>query len=423
MNSILIKNVMMYHTGETVDILIDSGKIHSICDRINVTAERNIDGAGLCAMPSLFDMHVHFRDPGFTYKEDIFSGVKAALAGGFTGVACMPNTKPPVDSAEVLEYIADKARSADFDVYQVACITKGMKGESLCAYPELRHAGAIAVSDDGRPVENAELMRKALIAAYAAQLPVISHCEDLGIIGGGIINKGKISEALGIPGMDRLSEDSVTEREILLAEETGTAIHIAHVSTEGSVEIIRRAKARGVQVTCETCPHYFSLTETELLSRDADYRMNPPLREERDRQAIIRGLLDGTIDCITTDHAPHSSADKHDFLTAPNGVVGLETALAAALTVLYRKEGFTLDDIVRLMAKMPRKILRLPVYSLKSGEPANVTLVNLDEEWTVEPRFLHSKSKNTAFKGRRLTGRVMTTIYDGEIRFEYKARL
>lgn len=418
MNSILIKSVMLYDTGETADILIDSGKIHSICERINVTADKTVDGEGLCAMPSLFDMHVHFRDPGFTYKEDIFSGAAAALAGGFTGVACMPNTKPPIDNAQVLEYIAGKALSADLEIYPVGCITKGMEGKELCAFSELHHAGAIALSDDGKPVESAELMKKALIKAASLQMPVISHCEDLRIIDGGIINKGRISDALGVKGMDRLSEDSITQRETELAEETGTRIHIAHVSTRGSVDIIRKAKARGVNVTCETCPHYFCLTETELFSRDADYRMNPPLREEADRLAVKEALADGTIDCIVTDHAPHSAVDKHDFLTAPNGIVGLETSLAATLTELYRKDGMSLSDIVRLMAENPRRILGLPVCTLKSGEPANLILVNLNETWTVEPRLLHSKSKNTAFKGRKLTGRPVMTIYNGEIRFE-----
>ncbi|GHU55205.1 dihydroorotase [Clostridia bacterium] len=350
-------------------------------------------------IPSLFDMHVHLRDPGFTYKEDIITGTAAALAGGFSGVACMPNTNPPIDNADTINYILDKAKNTGVEVYPVACITKGMKGEELTDFKALKQAGAIAVSDDGRPVENLKLMEMALISAYENNLPIISHCEDLAIVNGGVINKGFVSEDLGVKGIDRLSEDSVTAREIALAQKTNTKIHIAHVSTYGSVEIIRNAKRNGVKVTCETCPHYFMLTEQVLLKKDADYRMNPPLRTEKDVKAIIEGIIDGTIDCIVTDHAPHSPQEKSNFLTAPNGVIGLETSFAATLTALYHTGLVTINKIVELMSTNPRKILNLP-------KTEKYITVDLDEEWVVDVNNFKSKSRNSCFKNTILKGQV-----------------
>ncbi|MDR0919164.1 MAG: dihydroorotase [Oscillospiraceae bacterium] len=356
--------------------------------------------SNIIQIPSLFDMHVHLRDPGFTHKEDIISGSKAASQGGFSGVACMPNTNPPVDNPDVVKYILEKAKQADFKVFPVACITKGMQGEELTDFKALKAAGAVAVSDDGKPVESKELMERALVEAFKSGLPVISHCEDLAIINGGIINEGEISKSLSVKGMNRLSEDSITAREVALAYKTNTRIHIAHVSTGGSVEIIRNAKSNGVKVTCETCPHYFMLNEHELLKKDADYRMNPPLRTKNDVKAIINGIQDGTIDCIVTDHAPHSVEEKADFLTAPNGVVGLETSLAATLTALYHTGLVPLNRIIQLMSFNPRRILGLP-------DPEEFITVDLDEEWTVEPEKFQSKARNSCFKGLTLKGKVL----------------
>ncbi len=422
MMTVLFKNVRAVDPRQGLDrvtnILIENEKIAYIGSE-DRQADRVIDGEGrLCAVPGLFDMHVHFRDPGLTYKEDIITGAAAAKAGGFTGVACMPNTKPPIDSPELVRYVFDKAEETGINVIPYACVTKGMEGKELCDYDELKKAGITAISDDGRPVENAELMRRALELSNSNGLIITSHCEDLNIINGGIINKGEVSEKLGVRGMDRASEDSITAREITLAASCDARIHICHVSTYGSVNIIRAAKRDGIKVTCETAPHYFTYTDEKLLSRDADYRMSPPLRTERDRAAIEQALLDGTIDCIITDHAPHSAEDKADFEKAPNGVVGLETSLAVTLTQLYHTGKLGLDRLVELMSIEPRRILGLPEVTIREGAEAELCVFDPELEWTVVPEQLHSKSKNTVFKGERLRGRNVYTVCRGRIVFE-----
>lgn len=419
---LLIKNIVAVDPQsdlhEVTDIGI-TGEIITCIGKTDEPAERVIDAKGkLVALPGLFDMHVHFRDPGQTYKEDILTGAAAAKAGGFTGVACMPNTKPVIDNAQTVGYVLDKAQKTGIDVLPVGCITKGMKSEELCDYDELIKVGIVAISDDGRPVENAELMRKALELSVSNGLTVISHCEDLNIINGGIINKGEISEKLGVKGMDRASEDYITAREIALAMSCGAHIHIAHVSTKGSVNIIRAAKKDGVNVTCETGPHYFTYTDEKLLSRDADYRMSPPLRTEQDRQAIEEALLDGTIDCIITDHAPHSSEEKADFEKAPNGVVGLETSLAVTLTRLYHTGKCSLEKVAELMSINPRKVLGLAPVKIAVGQRADLALIDPEQEWEVIPAELHSKSKNSVFKGEKLKGKNVYTICKGKVVFE-----
>ena len=404
------------------DILIEGDRIIKVGSNLAQTkiaqGAQHIDASGLCAAPGFLDIHVHLRDPGFTHKEDIITGCKAAAAGGVTGVCCMPNTKPVTDSEEVLSYILDKAKDADARVYPIASITKGMLGQELNDIAALHACGAVAVSDDGRPVENGSMMLKALKEAYKAGVPVISHCEDLTIIDGGIINEGRISKELGVKGMDRASEDSITAREIVLAESSDTAIHIAHVSTKGSVQLIREAKARGVKVTCETAPHYMMMTDELLLSYNANFRMNPPLREQEDCEAIVEGVLDGTIDAIVTDHAPHAAEEKANFLKAPNGIVGLETSFAAACTVLVHQCGMSLLDLVKLMSTNPANLLRLPGGTLREGSLADIVLFDPDRSWTVDAEKLHSKSKNTPFDGLELTGRVVRTILGGKTVFE-----
>ena len=420
--SILIKNVHAVDIGldKFCDIYILGDEIIEISENCTKSADRVIDGTNLVAMPSLFDMHVHFRDPGLTYKEDILTGCQSALAGGFTGVACMPNTKPPIDSVETIDYIISKAQSTGVQVYPVATITKGMEGKKLSDFAVLKKAGAIAISDDGKPVENADLLRKAMKKAYGIGLPVISHCEDLNIIKGGIMHKGSVSKELGVKGMDRASEDSITAREIALAHAIDGAIHIAHVSTEGSIALIRDAKNRGVKVTCETAPHYMLLTHEKLRFRDADFRMNPPLREQSDVDAVVQGVIDGTVDCIITDHAPHSKDEKSTFETALNGVVGLETSFAGVITALYKTGKVSLQRIVELMSVNPRKILNLPIEMLKEGAKANIMLADINMEWEVIPNRLHSKAKNTVFKNMVLTGKPIMTISNGIIRYEYE---
>ncbi|MDR0904228.1 MAG: dihydroorotase [Ruminococcus sp.] len=348
-------------------------------------------------IPALFDLHVHFRDPGFTEKEDIFSGAAAMKAGGYSGVVCMPNTSPPVDNKKTIEYIRKKSMGQGVNIYPAACITKGMSGEELADFAEYERLGIKIITDDGKPVKNNELMRRAFIEAAKHNLLIADHCEDLDIIDGGIINRGEVSEALGVKGMDRLSEDLITARDIILAEELGTRIHICHVSTSGSVELIRAAKARGVKVTAETAPHYFIDTEKKLLTKDADYRMNPPLRTEQDRAAIEAAVIDGTIDCICTDHAPHTPSEKADFYKAPNGVIGLETAFAASYTYLVKTGKIPLERLIELMSTKPREI-----YGLLPS--THFVKFDLDESFIVNPERMKSKGRNCVFKGERLYG-------------------
>ena len=419
--SILIKNIHAVDPQSGLDKIVDiyaEDRTITEIGSIDKPADKVIDGTNLIALPGLFDMHVHLRDPGLTHKEDIITGTNAAKAGGFTGVACMPNTKPVVDNAETVEYILNKAEKTGIRVYPVGCVTKGMQSRELTDFAMLREAGCVAVSDDGRPVENAELMRQAIETSGDYGLIVLSHCEDLAIINGGIINKGEVSEKLDIKGMDRASEDYITAREIALAMSCNAPVHICHVSTKGSVNIIRAAKKDGVKVTCETAPHYFTYTDEKLLSRDADYRMSPPLRTEEDRLAIEEALLDGTIDCIITDHAPHTAEEKADFEKAPNGVVGLETSLAMTLTMLYHTGKADLSKIAELMSINPRKILGIEPVRIAVGSELNLVIFNPEQEWEVIPEELHSKSKNTVFKGEKCMGKVIYTICDGKIVFQ-----
>ncbi len=415
--SILFKNVRIVDAeNDTVgDVLVKDGVIAEV-GNVSETADRVIEGNGkLVVMPSLFDMHVHFRDPGFTHKEDVLTGCAAALAGGVSGVVCMPNTKPPIDSKETVDYIVNKAEPTGVSVYPAGCVTKGMLGKELYDHSSI---GVRIISDDGRPVENAELLRQAMIESNKNGILIASHCEDLNIINGGIVNDGEVSAELGLKGMNRASEDSITAREIAVAMSADARIHICHVSTVGSLDFIREAKARGVKVTCETCPHYFMYTDEKIRSLDADYRMNPPLRTEADRAAVEKAVLDGTIDCIVTDHAPHAAEEKADFYKAPNGVVGLETSLAAMLTHFYHTGKLSLSRISEMMAEKPRKLLGLPVTKVEKGAKADLILVDTEKEWVVEPEKLHSKSHNTVFKGEKFKGQNLMTITDGIIRFE-----
>ena len=420
MSSLLIKNIRAVDAKNDfiTDVLICDGIISEVANNIHNRADNIIDGTDYVLMPSLFDMHVHFRDPGFTHKEDILTGCSAALAGGVTGVLAMPNTNPPCDNSEIIKYIVEKSASTGVDVYPVGCITNNMNGEGLCDYESLKAAGCICISDDGRPVKNAEQMREALELSNSNGLLVASHCEDLDIINGGIINKGETSRKLGIKGMDRASEDYITAREIILASSVDARIHICHVSTEGSAAIIRFAKSRGVKVTCETAPHYFMLTDKLLEKRDADYRMNPPLRTQEDVNAIIAAIKDGTIDCIITDHAPHTEKEKSDFEKAPNGVVGLETSLAATLTALYHTGEISLNKVVELMCVNPRRILGLEIPAIQVGKTADLVIADINKSWVVEPEMFHSKSHNTVFKGMTLTGKPIVTISKGIICYD-----
>lgn len=421
---LIIKNARVIDPSQSIDrisdIVIENGKIKSICENADEYGFDVIDAKGLVAAPGLVDMHVHLRDPGFTYKEDILTGCNAAAAGGVCSLVCMPNTKPVCDSVETVKYIKEKAKNASAKVYPVAAITASMSGGALTDFKALKEAGAVAVSDDGRPVENAKMMMDAIALANKTDMAIISHCEDLSIINGGIINDGEVSRKLGVKGMNRASEDYITAREMILAETVDADIHIAHVSTKGSAELIRQAKQRGVKVTCETAPHYLMMTEEKLLSRDADYRMNPPLRCESDMKAMIEAVRDGTVDVIATDHAPHSEEEKSDFLKSPNGVIGMETSLSAALTCLVHTGVLTLSQLIEKMSYNPAKIVGIDAGTLKDGKCADVVLFDPDEEWVVKKDKLHGKSKNCVFKDMTLKGKVKMTLLDGRVVFNDK---
>ncbi len=420
--NILIKNSKVVSPADGInginDILISDGKIAQIGESISADGAQIIDAEGLCAIPGLVDMHVHLRDPGQTQKEDILSGCRAAAAGGVTGLLAMPNTTPATDSPETVKYILEKAKRADAKVYVAGSITKGLKSQEPTDIAELKRAGAIAFTDDGRPVENTKYLSEAMKLAPQYGMRVVAHCEDLFLADKGIINEGEISEKLGVKGIPAAAEDCGTAREIALAAALGVPVHICHVSTKTSVELIRDAKNRGVKVTAETAPHYFSLTENELLKRDADFRMNPPLRTISDVDEIINGLLDGTLDAIATDHAPHTVEDKSDFENAPNGSIGMETSLAVGITCLVKRGLMSFEKLVEKMSVNPAKILGINAGTLAVGVPADIALVDLNEEWVVDADKLHGKSKNTPFKGRRLFGKVKKTILDGRVVFE-----
>ena len=421
MNTILIRGARVLSPADGLDrvmnVYVENGVIAEL-DSPRTQADTVLEGEGLVLAPGLVDMHVHFRDPGYTYKEDILTGCEAAARGGFTAVACMPNTNPPIDSPETVRYILEKAKDAKERVYPVCTITRGMKGEELSDYAALKAAGAVAASDDGKPVANAAVMQAGMEACYRVGLPVVSHCEDLDIIAGGIINKGAVSEQLGVRGMDRTSEDTITAREVALAESTGTRIHICHVSTRTSVALIRDAKKRGVQVTCESAPHYMLLTDRELLRRDANWRMNPPLREEADCEAIVEGFCDGTIDALITDHAPHSPEEKANCEKAPNGIIGLETSFAASCTALVASGKMSLARLIELMSVNPCRILSIPGGTIREGGAADLVLLDPSERWTFTEADIGSKARNTPFLGTTFTGRVRATLKGGEITWQ-----
>lgn len=401
------------------DLLLEDGHVCKAAPAGTLPAPAEgtvLEARGLVAAPGLVDMHTHLRDPGQTDKEDILSGCAAAKAGGVTTLLAMPNTVPCADSPEVLRYVQSKGALTGLRVLPAAAVTLGQHGESLTDFEALSRAGAAAFSDDGHPVPTAALMREALRAAAKEGKPLVSHCEEPSLPGG-LVNEGKASRALGVPGMPAEAEELMAARELVLAMNEGLPVHLAHISTAGSLAMIRDFKRRGAPVTCETCPHYFALDESRVLTRDADYRMNPPLRTPGDVEAVKAALADGTIDCIVTDHAPHTAAQKADFFTAPNGVVGLETSLAAGITFLVRPGILTLSRLIEAMSTTPARILGIGAGSLKPGSPADVVLFKPDEPWAVEPSMLHSKSKNTAFKGMTLFGRVHTTIAGGHVVF------
>ncbi|ARP49803.1 MULTISPECIES: dihydroorotase [Caproicibacterium] len=419
---ILLKNASLADperpSPQTGDLLLEHGCIIGAGGHIDVTDAETVDCTGLVAAPGLVDMHVHLRDPGYTEKEDIVTGCRAAAAGGVTTLLCMPNTSPAVDEPDTVAYILRKARNASARVRVAGALTVGLHGKERTDLKALKEAGVTALSDDGRPVENSHLMAEAMKEAADLGLPVVSHCEVPELTADGIMNEGKVSRELDVPGAPAAAEECGIARELALAEALGVPVHICHVSSQHSVELIRAAKKRGVKVTCETAPHYFALTEEALRGKDADLRMSPPLRTEKDRRAVIAGLKDGTIDVIATDHAPHTPYDKGDFFMAPNGVIGMETSLAAGITYLVKPGHLTLNQLLYKMSAAPAKLLRLPYGGLLSGSAADIVLFDPKEHWIVDPEKMHGKSKNAVFKGRNLCGRVKRTYCAGKLVYQ-----
>ncbi len=406
--------------GGVLDLLIEDGKIVQIGSDIKAEADQTIQADGLTVCAGLVDMHVHLREPGFEYKETIETGALAAAKGGFTSVACMPNTKPVIDRPEMVQMIKEKAALAcGVNIWPIGAVSMNEYGDELTDAKALKEAGVVALSDDGVPVQNANLMRDALIRAQIRQIPILSHCEDATMVDGRAVNEGRISRQLWMEGRPAIAEELMVMRDAMLAEETGAAVHICHVSTAKSVDIIRSMKARGVHITCETCPQYFTLTEEEILTQGAMARVNPPLRTDGDVEGIITGLMDGTIDAIATDHAPHSAEEKARPLEkAPSGMVGLETALAVTLTELYHSGKMNLVDIIEKMTINPAAILGQSKGRLGIGADADITIFDANEEWTIDPEQFVSKGRNTPFGGRKVKGKVKYTIVAGQVIYQ-----
>jgi dihydroorotase len=374
------------------------------------------DGRGFHLAPGFVDIHVHLREPGFEYKETIATGSRAAAAGGFTSIACMPNTDPAIDERSVVEFILKQARFAGrARVYPIAAATRGRRGEELTEYFELVAAGAVAVSDDGAPVANADMVRRVLEYAGAVGIPLIEHCEDMSASGQGVMNEGFYSTKLGLKGIPSYSEELCLARDIIILQSVpGARLHAAHMSTGGSVELLRRAKEKGLAVTAETAPHYLCLEDKDLEAYNTSLKINPPLRTAADREALIEGLKDGTIDCIASDHAPHAAQEKQvEFDMAPSGSVGLETMFPLIVTHLVQPGHLSLPEAIALITCKPARCIGIPGGTLAVGQPADLVLFDPDEEWIVHPDDLHSKSKNSAFIGCSVSGRVKYTILDG----------
>ena len=405
---------------ETGDLFLCDGRIS---DPFEDPAARIIDASGLVVCPGFVDIHVHFREPGQTHKEDIRSGTLAAAAGGFTSVVCMPNTSPVCDNAGTIRYILDAiGKKAAVRVYPTGCLTRGMEGADLAPIGSLREAGIVAVTDDGKCVQNNALMRQVATYAKMFGLPVMDHCQDDALTEGAVMHEGDWSLRLGLTGWPAAAEEIIVARNILLADLTGAHIHMQHVSSRNSVELLRRAKEKGIPVTGEASPHHIALTDKYLGGYDPRFKMNPPLRSERHRLALVEGLRDGTLDCIATDHAPHSDYEKDVELDdAPFGIVGLETALPVCLEILHRSSGFPLPAVVDLMTRKPARLLGLDAGVLAVGAPADVTVFDPDLEWTPSRGQFRSRSFNSPWLGRPLVGRPTTTIVGGRVVHELDA--
>ncbi len=409
-------DVVLSDGVKKLDLRVEDGKIAELAEHLE---GEGVDCTGLTIFPGLIDMHVHLREPGFEKKENIESGSRAAVNGGFTQVCCMPNTKPVTDNKVVVSYIKNRAREVGLcKVNPIGAITEGQEGKNLAAIGAMKAAGAVAISEDGKSVVATNLMANAMLYAADFGLKCLCHCEDASLVDGGVVNEGYYSTLTGLKGSIRAAEDIIIAREICLAESLSLPVHICHVSTYSGVQLIREAKARGVQVTAETCPHYFTLTDEVIATFDTNTKVNPPIRAERDRLAIIEGLKDGTLDCIVTDHAPHHEDDKNvEYALAAFGISGLETSFALSYTQLVKGGVLTLSELADKMSANPAAILNLQGGTLEVGAPADLTIVDLNKAWTIDPKDFVSKGKNTPFAGREVYGRVKYTVVDGDIKY------
>jgi dihydroorotase len=418
---LLLKNARVVDPSAGIDgaydVLVEDGRIARLSARIEPADAEVLDLTGLCVCPGFIDMHVHLREPGQEWKETIATGTRAAAAGGFTGVACMPNTQPPIDSRSVVEFVLAQARQhGAVPVYPIGCVSKGQAGVELAEMGDMAVAGARGFSDDGKPVASAGLMRRALEYSKIFDLPVIDHCEEPTLVAGGVAHEGEVATRLGLPGWPGVAEDVMVSRDILLAEYTGGAIHIAHMSTGRSAELVRQAKQARIRVTCEVTPHHFALTDEAIAGYDTHAKMNPPLRAESDRQALLAAIADGTVDAIASDHAPHIADEKCvEFSQAPFGIVGLETAVSICLDRLVHGQVIGLSRLVELLACGPAAVLRIKKGSLRVGDDADITVLDLERRVVVQPSSFASKSVNTPFGGWTLRGGPVLTIVGGRI--------
>jgi len=418
MESVLLKHARVVDPqvklDQVADVLIEKGAIRQI-GQVGKFSGRSIDCKNKIIIPGLIDMHVHLREPGQEHKETIWTGCNAAAAGGFTELACMPNTNPPIDCRSDVEFIKERSEGHLVAVHPIAAVTIDQAGEQLTEMGDMTEAGAVGFSDDGKPVLNSALMRRALEYATMLGKPIIDHCEDQSLSEGGVMHEGSVSTALGMSSIPSIAEDIIVARDLLIAEYTGGFLHLAHISSGGAVQLIREAKSRGVRVTAETCPHYLVLTDEAVRGFDTFTKMNPPLRSKEDQKMLIQGLKDGTLDAIATDHAPHAVEDKEcEFQYAAFGIIGLETALGLIWTHLIEKRKLTLKQLILNMSVNPRKILQLPDNKIEKGALANLTLIDPNIHWTVDSAVFESKSINTPFQGRELKGKAVGVINQGK---------
>ena len=414
---IILNDINLFHPEQKLNkkntsVLLEDGVISKIDNlKPNDFEEAEVfEFAGKYIVPGFFDMHVHLREPGNEDEETVVTGCNAAANGGFTGVACMPNTQPAIDSAETINFIKGQAQTHLVDVFPIAAATVGREGEVLSPMAELFEAGAVGFSDDGVAIKSASILRKVLEYSHMYDMPVIEHCEDE-TLAGGAMNEGLNSTLLGLPPIPSVAEDLIVSRDIQMAEYTGGKVHIAHISTKNAVQLVREAKAKGLKVTAEVTPHHFSLNDDTVKTYDTNFKMNPPLRTQKDVDAILEGLKDGTLDCIASDHAPHSIEEKEEeFQYAPNGILGLETEIGLTFSELFHKKILELKDIVEKLSINPRRILNIPVPKFDVGQEANFTILDTDAVWTVDIKKFKSKSKNSPFDKKLLTGRAIAVI-------------